>query len=71
MSQKIVLAQEGEAIGNTIIPDAMVGIGTVCSVTVNAILLKQGIPITTKYGGLMEVSPDGPSRFISLISYAG
>lgn len=71
MSQKIVLAQEGETIGNTVIPEGMVGIGTVCSVTVNAILLKHGIPISAKYGGLMEVSPDGPSRFTSLISYAG
>ena len=71
MSRKIVLAQEGVAIGNTVIPEGMVGVGTVCSVTVNAILLKQGIPITARYGGVMEVSPDGPSRFTSLISYAG
>ena len=71
MSQKIVLAQEGETIGNTVIPEGMVGIGTVCSVTVNAILLKQGIPISSRYGGVMEVLPDGPSRFTSLISYDG
>ena len=71
MSRNIVLAQEGGAIGNTVVPEGMVGIGTVCSVTVNAILLKQGIPISARYGGVMEVGPDGPSRFTSLISYDG
>ncbi len=71
MSRNIVLAQEGGAIGNTVVPEGMVGIGTVCSVTVNAILLKQGIPISARYGGVMEVGPEGPSRFTSLISYDG
>lgn len=71
MSNRVIIAHEGESIGNTIIPGGMLGIGTLCSVTVNAVLLKNGIPITSKYGGLMEVAPDGPTRFTSLISYDG
>jgi repressor of nif and glnA expression len=71
MSNRIILACEGESIGNTIIPEGMIGIGTLCSVTINAILLKHDIPIASRYGGLMEVSPDGPTRFTSLISYDG
>jgi repressor of nif and glnA expression len=72
MSDRIILAQEGESIGNTLVPEGMIGLGTICSVTVNSVLLKNGIPIASKYGGVMEVTPDnGPIRFTSLISYDG
>jgi repressor of nif and glnA expression len=71
MSRYVMLAREGECIGSAVVPEGMCGIGTICSVTVNAILLKQGIPITARYGGLMEVTPEGPKRFTSLISYDG
>jgi repressor of nif and glnA expression len=49
----------------------MVGIGTVCSVTINSIFLKEGIPVASRFGGLVEVEEEGPSRFVSLISYDG
>jgi len=72
MSERIVLAHEGSMIGNTLIPEGMIGLGTICSVTVNSVLLKHGIPIDSRYGGVMEVDPDnGPERFTSLISYDG
>jgi repressor of nif and glnA expression len=71
MSGRVLLAHEGAAIGNTVIPKGMVGIGTMCSVTINSIMLKNGIPISSRYGGLLEVTPEGPSRFTSLISYDG
>lgn len=72
MSNRVLVTQEGQLVGNTVIPKGMVGLGTICSVTVNSVLLKHGIPITSKYGGVMEVSGDnGPKRFTSLISYDG
>ena len=72
MSDRVMVVPEGGQIGNTLIPEGMIGLGTICSVTVNSILLKNGIPIASKYGGLMEVAPeDGPVRFTSLISYDG
>ncbi len=33
MSDRIIIANEGEAIGDVIVPEGKVGIGTVCSVT--------------------------------------
>jgi repressor of nif and glnA expression len=72
MSNRVILAGEGEAIGGTVIPEGMTGMGTVCSVTINSVLLKNGIPITSRYGGTMEVTPEeGPTRFTALISYDG
>lgn len=72
MSNRVVVATEGQMIGNTVIPEGIIGLGTICSVTVNSILLKHGIPVSSRYGGVMEVTGNnGPTRFTSLISYDG
>ncbi len=71
MSSRLILKPEGEAIGDVVIPEGMIGIGTVCSVTINGIFLKAGIPISSRFGGVVEVSHGKASRFISIISYEG
>jgi hypothetical protein len=71
MSNRIVLAKEGEKIGEITVPEGMVGLGTVCSVTINGIFLKAGIPVTSRFGGVLQVEKEGPSRFTALISYEG
>jgi len=71
MSDRMIFKREGEAIGDVVIPEGMIGIGTVCSVTINGIFLKAGIPISSRFGGIMEVSHGKPLRFISIISYEG
>ncbi|MCE5195477.1 MAG: NrpR regulatory domain-containing protein [Nitrospiraceae bacterium] len=71
MSDKIILAHGGEWIGDVLIPEGSVGLGTVCSVTTNGIFLKAGIPVTSKFGGVIEIIDGRPTRFISLISYEG
>lgn len=49
--------------------DEKVGIATVCSLTVDGLLIKNGIKSTPKYGGLLELTE--PPLFIDLISYNG
>lgn len=71
MSPKITLAKGGERIGDIQIPEGCVGIGTVCSITLNGIFLKAGIPVTSRYGGVIEIRDGVPERFTSLISYEG
>lgn len=71
MSNRIVIAGEGERIGSATVPEGKIGIGTVCSVTINGIFLKAGIPVTSKFGGVVEIVDEKPERFISLISYEG
>lgn len=71
MSDKVVFERGGGSIGDTVIPEGKIGIGTICSVTINGIFLKAGIPVTSKFGGLVEISDRRPTRFVSLISYEG
>lgn len=71
MSDRIILARGGEMIGDIAIPKGRIGIGTVCSVTINGIFLKAGIPVTSRFGGVVEINEGRPVRFVSLISYDG
>jgi len=71
MSDKVVMRRGGEKIGDIIVPKGQVGFGTVCSVTINGIFLKAGIPVASKFGGVLQVENSVPSRFTALISYEG
>ena len=56
-----------------IIPNLMEGktsIATVCSLTIDGILNKKGIPSAPKYGGILETHAKNP-RFIELTAYNG
>ncbi|MFC1584853.1 DUF128 domain-containing protein [Fibrobacterota bacterium] len=71
MGKLVTLFNEGEQIGDVIIPDGFVGIGTVCSISLNGVLLQQGVPIVTRFGGLLEIQNRKPARFVEIISYDG
>jgi hypothetical protein len=71
MSDRVILAAEGETIGDALVPQGMAGLGTICSVTINGIFLKAGIPVASRFGGVVEIANKKPLRFISLISYEG
>jgi repressor of nif and glnA expression len=70
MSDKVVLRRGGGNIGDIIVPEGEVGFGTICSVTINGIFLKAGIPVTSKFGGVLQINNE-PTRFTALISYEG
>ena len=70
MSHLAVVAHEGETLGDPV-PEGMVAVGTVCSVTLNGVLLHHYIPMTSVYGGLLQVRDARPLRFVELVSYAG
>jgi hypothetical protein len=71
MSELAVVRRAGERVGEVQVPEGMVGFGTVCTVTFNSVLLKRGIPVDSKYAGLLEIYRDKPLRFTHLIAYAG
>ncbi|NWF76693.1 MAG: DUF128 domain-containing protein [Nitrospirae bacterium] len=70
MSDRVILKRAGEKIGDIIVPEGQVSFGTICSVTINGIFLKAGIPVTSKFGGVLQINSE-PSRFTTLISYEG
>lgn len=69
MSDRILVLEKDSE--NILVPEDHVCIGTVCSVTLNAILLKHGIPIISRFGGVLEIREGEPYRFGALISYDG
>lgn len=69
MSERILILEEDSE--NILVPKDHVCIGTVCSVTLNAILLKHGIPVISRFGGVLEIRDREPYRFGALISYDG
>ncbi|MBI2855110.1 MAG: DUF128 domain-containing protein [Chloroflexi bacterium] len=71
VSEFVAVAQEGERIGQAIVPPGMVGFATVCSITINGVLLKSGIPMGSRFGGILEMKDSRPHRFAELINYEG
>ena len=71
MGNLITLLEPGERVGHITVPDGMVGIGTVCSITLNGSLLKYGIPTNSRFGGLLELKDKKPTRFVEIITYDG
>lgn len=71
ISEYIAVAHEGEKLGAVVVPEKKVGIGTICSVVVNGFLSKSGIPIESKFGGVLELRSPKPERFVAIIYYSG
>ncbi|MEW6381960.1 MAG: NrpR regulatory domain-containing protein [bacterium] len=71
MGQFAVVRESGSQLGNFDIPQGTVAIGTVCSVTINGIFLNSGIPVLSRFGGLLEMRCGQPVRFTEIIAYDG
>lgn len=71
VSDLVAVASEGERLGKSIIPQGKIGFATVSSIAINGILLKAGIPLDTKFSGLLQIRDNKPLRFIELIEYSG
>jgi HTH-type transcriptional regulator, global nitrogen regulator NrpRI len=71
VSDLMAVAHEGEIIGSVVIPPGCVGLATVCSVTINGVLLKAGVPTEYSFGGLLEICNFQPKRFVAIINYDG
>lgn len=70
-SDLVAVAQEGEKLGDLIVPEGSVGLGTVCSVVVNGALLKAGVPMDSRFGGILQIRNYKTLRFVELVHYAG
>lgn len=71
VSNMVAVAQEGQKLGDVVVPEGSVGFATVCSVTINGILLKQGIPMESRFGGVLETRDGDPRRFVAIVHYSG
>ncbi|MHB8780021.1 MAG: DUF128 domain-containing protein [Candidatus Geothermincolia bacterium] len=71
LSDKVMTAAGGDYVGTTQVPEGYRGLATVCSVSLNGILLRQGIPMESRFGGLLELREGKAKRFTDIISYSG
>jgi repressor of nif and glnA expression len=71
VSELVSTAPEGEKLGSAVVPAGKVGFATVCSAVTNGVLLKSGIPMEFRFGGVLEVRNYKLRRFVAIIEYAG
>lgn len=71
MGKFVGIGRAGTRMGSLLIEPGKIGIGTVCSVTINGVFLAEGIPTTSRFGGLLEMINGAPGRFTQIISYDG
>ena len=71
VSDLVAVAPEGQHLGEVTVPQGKTGLATVCSITYNGVLLKAGIPMDSRYGGILELRNRKPLRFVELIDYTG
>jgi len=71
VSELVATAPEGEKLGAVAVPSGKIGFATVCSVAINGVLLKAGVPVEFRFGGVLEVRSLKPKRFVAIIDYAG
>src|SRR3990172_5498483 len=71
ISPYIKLIEEGTVTTDMKIPEGKMGIATMCSITIDGILMKNGIPVNTRYGGILEIKDSKPVHFEDIIVYNG
>jgi HTH-type transcriptional regulator, global nitrogen regulator NrpRI len=71
VSELVAVAEAGKNLGEVVVPKGKIGLATVCSILINGVLLKHGIPIDSKFGGILQVRNGEPLRFVELINYSG
>jgi repressor of nif and glnA expression len=71
VSDLVAVAREGEHLGELIVPRGEMGLATVCSIVINGTLLKAGVPMDSRFGGILQIRNGEPFRFVELIHYAG
>lgn len=71
VSELVAVAHHGENLGGITVPQGKIGLATICSVIINGALLKAGIPVEYKFGGILQIKNRKPLRFVELILYSG
>jgi repressor of nif and glnA expression len=67
----IKVLDENEEYQNVVVPEGKIALFTICDLTVDGVLIRSGIPLFFKYGGLVQMVNGKPLRFVDMISYEG
>jgi len=70
VSPYLKILHHGETIGSLAIEKGKVGLASVCSITIDGVLLKAGILVNPKFGGVVQIKNGTPVRFTDVLTYA-
>lgn len=71
VSSRVAVSLPGKTLGDILVPEGRMGLATMCSIVINGVLLKHGIPIDSKFGGILQMRKGEILRFVEVIHYAG
>jgi len=71
MGSRVTLFSPGDRIGGYRIPSGRIGIGTVCSMSLNGVFLSCRIPVVSRFAGVLELDAFRALRFTDVIYYDG
>jgi repressor of nif and glnA expression len=71
ISPRIKIVDEGQTILENDVPEGQVAVATVCSITIDGVLLKGGLPVDIKFGGIVRIENGEVKRFTDIIDYSG
>lgn len=71
ISDHVLVLDEYEELASLKVPEGCLGIATLCSITLDGILMKNGIPVNTSFAGVVVVRDGKAADFTDLIAYAG
>lgn len=71
ISNLIAKASEGDKLGEVVVPEGKIGLATVSNVVISGLLLKSGIPIDSRFVGLVQMHNSQPCHFVDFIEYRG
>lgn len=69
ISDRLLVAGPGGQVAGYTVPDGRHAVCTMCSITLDALLLQRGIPASPIGGGIVEVDGRVAQRFTSMILY--
>ena len=65
----VKLFEASESFSGYRIAPGKAGIATACSITIDGVFMKHGIPVRPKFGGIVQVKDRQPIRFTEMIRY--
>jgi HTH-type transcriptional regulator, global nitrogen regulator NrpRI len=71
MGKYLTITYPGQSIQDRMVPANHIAVSTICSVTLNGVLLSRGVVTISRFGGLLELSDRQPVRFTHSINYDG
>lgn len=71
VSPRLRVVDEGQEILENDVPEGQVALVSICSVTIDGILMKRGIPVNLKYAGIIEMKDGVVQKFTDAIDYSG